>query len=211
MPRPLGEMIGCMFGRLTVLALGKNCRKQTTALAVCKCGRSTVVMPFHLKNGDTKSCGCLSAEVATSRALRHGQSKTPIHNIWSTMLSRCSNPRNEHYADYGGRGIAVCARWLTFENFASDMGPRPPGHSIDRIDNDGNYDPENCRWATQAQQNRNRRNTLKVTLGGVTKPFIDWCLERSIDYKLAHARLRKGWSAARIFDWDRENNAGEEA
>lgn len=124
--------------------------QQRLWLCVCDCGNETVTTCGMLRNGNTKSCGCLKRGP-------HGKSNTRVHNCWTSMLQRCNNPRNPAYKWYGARGIQVCERWHSFENFYADMGDQPEGLSIDRINNDGNYEPTNCRWATTSEQLSNRR------------------------------------------------------
>jgi hypothetical protein len=121
----------------------------------------------------------------------------PLYSIWQLMLTRCRNPNHPYFRVYGGRGITVCARWHDFKLFLEDMGPRPPGHSIDRIDNDGNYEPGNCRWATPLQQSRNSSWNRMVTYNGETKCAAEWAEALNLPYKTLTARLRAGWSAER--------------
>jgi hypothetical protein len=127
---------------------------------------------------------------------RHGNAKrggmTPEYKTWRAMLTRCRNPRNPYFADYGGRGIVVCERWKEFGNFLADMGPRPLGASIDRIDNDGNYEPGNCRWATVREQQRNRRSNVWVEINGVRKIAEDWAIELGINARRFRERMRRG-------------------
>jgi hypothetical protein len=118
--------------------------------------------------------------------------RTPANVTWVGMRARCNNPTTRHYDRYGGRGIKVCDRWQTFKNFLADMGERPPGKSLDRIDNDGDYEPGNCRWATRIEQRRNRGDVKKVTLNGITLPMIDWAERLGITWSTVLARLRRG-------------------
>lgn len=161
MPKPL-DFTGLSFGRLTVVERAPPIRRggssRTTWLCECECGRTIVVITDSLKSGNTRSCGCLHAETREARTTTHGMSGTKTYDAWCSAKSRCSNPNNPKYADYGGRGISMCAEWFeSFEAFLSDMGPAPNGLELDRIDNDGNYEPGNCRWTTRKVQMNNRR------------------------------------------------------
>lgn len=129
--------------------------------------------------------------------LRHGHRRSgktrPEYNVWMKMRGRCNNPRDLHYGDYGGRGIRVCERWDTYENFIADMGPRPSdAHSLDRIENNRGYEPANCRWATQKQQQRNRRSNRWFVVDGIRATLAEHCERTGVNYKTAHLRLKQG-------------------
>lgn len=141
--------VGLRFGLLIVLAEMQNRR----ASVVCDCGQLSVVARSNLSTGHTVSCGCWQGK-------KHGNSYMPEYRVWCAMIYRCNNPKARSYKDYGGRGIKICDRWLKFENFLADMGELPLGLSIDRKDNNGNYEPGNCRWATAQQQQLNKRHKI---------------------------------------------------
>ena len=168
--------IGTRFGLLTVISIGeppgKNPRRIT---CLCDCGVTVVRWGTTLRTGNSTSCGCERAKKGGVTRRKHGLCKTPTYKSWEAMLGRCNRPANASYARYGARGIRVCDRWKSFGNFLADMGERPNGTTLDRIDNDGNYEPSNCRWATQAEQHDNRRITKKLTAFGETRTLIEWC------------------------------------
>lgn len=148
------NLTGQKFGLLTVIGFAGSIAHKSHWLCRCDCGNNKTVKGIYLTDGATKSCGC---NRFAGHRRTHGKSHTRAFNIWLGMKQRCENPKNPAYRLYGGRGIAICARWQKFENFFADMGPAPNGLSIDRKDNDKGYDRSNCRWATPLQQSRNRR------------------------------------------------------
>lgn len=157
MPNKICE-IGNRYGRLLVISeCGINNNKKVLWLCKCDCGNEKKIVGGNLRSGGSKSCGCLAKELSRDRETKHGMYGSRTYSTWSNMISRCSNKKNPDYKYYGGRGILVCEEWKEFENFYRDMGDRPNKKSIDRINNDGNYYKENCKWSTQSEQIKNRR------------------------------------------------------
>lgn len=198
------DLTGQRFGRWTVLYyVGNNKHNQPTWLCRCDCGNVVVTSANGLRRGTTKSCGCRRSDVSRQSknhfAPTHGMSRTPEFRVWMSMLDRCQNPQSQPYRHYGGRGIKVCERWQDFENFFADMGNRPsPKYSLDRIDNDGDYRPDNCRWATMKEQNSNRRSNQNITYNGQTHTIREWTLITGITYNTLWGRIFKShWSIDR--------------
>lgn len=185
LPYPIGEK----FGKLTVLSRAENDKFDRTRWNVkCDCGQTAVVALFRLRSGHTKSCGCLRGKHSI-----HGMKHTKTYNTWCAMKSRCNNKNNEEYKNYGERGIKVCDRWNTsFEAFIDDMGIRPEGTTIDRIDSNGGYSPENCRWSVESVQARNRRSTINVKRDGKVQCVKDWCDELGLNVDTVYKRIQKG-------------------
>jgi hypothetical protein len=185
--------VGQVFGRLTVLGLGQ---RKGYWLCQCKCGSKPKEIYYHsLIAKATQSCGCILKENPPGR--RHGMSHTKIHRIWRGMIERCTDPNHVYYDRYGGRGIYVCEEWKTFENFYKDMGERPPGKSLDRIDNNGPYAPWNCRWATAKEQTRNSTLVTLLTWNNKTQSIVEWSEELGVNQQTISTRLYRGWSVAR--------------
>lgn len=191
------SLCGQIFGRLSVLTLSHTHNGHRYWCCKCLCGEYTTTNTSHLRSGHTSSCGCLQKQKQSARAARHRMHGSPEYWCWANMLQRCTNDNSPMYSDYGGRGIGVCKSWHTFEQFYADMGPRPSKyHSIDRKDNDGPYCKDNCRWATQKQQNNNQRKSRLLTYGGNTRTIAQWAELIGIAYAALYGRLRNGWSVA---------------
>jgi hypothetical protein len=157
------DLTGQVFGRLTVLKQAEHGGNRVRWVCLCECGRCVTVRADVLKLGTSNSCGCLRRSLATT----HGRHLSAEYNSWRGILQRCCNESCDCYDNYGGRGISLCDSWWSFETFYKDMGPKPsPEHSLDRIDNDGPYCKENCRWGTSEQQSNNRRKTVLVSYNG---------------------------------------------
>lgn len=155
--KPL-DLTGRRFGRLTALRYAVELGKPRRWICRCDCGQETIAFLSNLTREHTLSCGCLKKEKQGTANRTHGMTSTPTWQSWNCMTRRCTDPRRPAYPYYGGRGVAVCERWLRFDNFLADMGERPPGTTLDRYpDNDGNYEPGNCRWGTPTEQSNNRR------------------------------------------------------
>jgi hypothetical protein len=201
MSRRLEIRSGEVYGRLTVLReveprmSGKQ--RQRCVECRCECGEVGIYRLYTLRNGNTRSCGCFSREVAGRGCVTHGCSSTPEYGIWSGMRRRCTNSRDAAWRNYGGRGISVCQRWEeSFEAFLEDMGRRPSEkHSLDRIDVNGNYEPSNCRWATAKEQMRNTRVNYLVEHDGEVKCISEWAEQYDIAPNVLYSRLVKlGWT-----------------
>jgi len=196
------NLAGNTYNFLTVLREGP--KHSTTGrvqwLCMCNCGSEVVVAACNLTNGHTKSCGCHKLAINISRLTTHGMAnKCPEYKTWKNIHNRCRNPRVRSYPLYGGRGITVCDEWADYENFYNDMGPRPgPEYSIERIDNDGPYSRENCKWATKTEQANNRRSNRFITVWGETltlaQSVAKYAEPLGIEYCVVARRLQMGWA-----------------
>jgi hypothetical protein len=188
------KLEGRVFNRLTVLSEAP-CGKQGLSmwLCVCTCQKQVVVAGRQLTSGGTKSCGCLQRETVGRMRRTHGASKTPVYNVWCTMRMRCANQTDKSFSHYGGRGIKVCVAWdRSFETFAYDMGPRPKGGTLERIDNDKGYEPKNCRWASAAEQCRNQRSNVMVEHAGCRMCVTDWARALGLHPATVFNRIYRG-------------------
>lgn len=184
---------GDRFGMLTIIERTKNEGFHRSFLCRCDCGALATERASRLTTGYRQSCGCLKGGKA-----RHGHTSgginSPTYKSWSSMVERCRNHKSPSYSSYGGAGVSICPRWYTFENFLEDMGPRPAGTTLDRIDGAGNYEASNCRWATPFQQNNNLKSNVLMTFNGRTRTLPEWARELGLDQKLIRSRLRRGLS-----------------
>jgi hypothetical protein len=200
------DLIGRRFGRLVVEEyVGKASNGQSLWICNCDCGAITTVRGGNLSGGQTKSCGCLARDILSTRRTTHGHSKSgkvsKEMNCWMSMIKRCERLYDAGYVDYGGRGIKVCERWHKFENFFEDMGPCPPGMTLERIDNNGDYCKENCKWATRVEQQNNRRSIKWVEYKGETKNLTQWSKALGINISTIRQRLYTyGWSVEKTFN-----------
>lgn len=186
------DLVGRAYGRLKVVSFAGSVNQRSTWLCECTCGASIVASGNCLQTGRTKSCGCLKRSLDGTNTLTHGASKTREYRIWQAMKNRCYNPRVTSYPNYGGRGVRVCARWLNdFEAFYADMGPCPQGFSIDRINNDGDYEPGNCRWASRREQARNQRRNRVIEFQGKSQCLSAWANELGMDQSSLRERLER--------------------
>ncbi len=190
--RSIKDLTGRVFGRLTVVGLdvSRTNNKRKFWRCLCTCGEESSVTTGNLESGSVKSCGCLRREILDKST--HGLYKADpsLYGIWVKMIERCTKPNSSSYHNYGGRGIKVCDRWLSLENFFSDMHPRVEGTSLGRIDNDGDYEPSNCRWETVDQQANNKQTTRRLTYQGRTQSMSQWAKEFHMPVETLFARLK---------------------
>lgn len=187
------DIVGMKFGRLTVEGrLPSDSNGNSKWLCRCDCGGTSEPLGQSLRSGATTSCGCIAREKASGRAT-HGASGTSEYKAWHAMIERCTNPSNHKWKRYGARGIKVCARWLSYENFVADMGPRVQGLSIDRKDNNGDYEPGNCRWATPIQQGNNRENNKRIQVGSEFFTMPELARLSGIGLSTLRNRVKSGW------------------
>ncbi len=188
------DLMNQRFGRLIVVErLPNSPTRHARWKCVCNCGNTHEAFAATLRRGAVKSCGCLTTRT-------HGKTDTKVYETWCRIKARCYNKNNPKYPDYGGRGIEVCARWLnSFENFYEDMGElSSKDHSIDRIDNDGDYEPGNCQWSTRREQGRNKRNNVWLEFKGKRQTVAEWSRETGISDFALYSRVRNNWTTEQV-------------
>lgn len=204
MPKIL-NLTGQQFGRLVAVKISHRKGHMTYWCCRCICGKDTVVSIGHLRNGHTQSCGCLHKERLDAANLTHGHTakgaRSPEFGTWVNIVTRCHNPNNGSYKDYGGRGVFVCDEWReSFETFFADMGKKPtPDHSLGRKNNDGPYCKSNCRWETKRQQGQNTRRTHNITFNGETLCMAEWCRKTGLTAFCINYRINHGWPLEKVF------------
>ena len=207
--RKLHELKGKKFGRLTVVRRSKSIKGHTMWECVCECGKIAIVDGGHLRDGHTQSCGCFHDE---GRKPVHGMANTRLFRIWLGIRNRCNRPTINRYCDYGGRGITVCDEWnndfVKFYEWSMANGYRNDLW-IERIDNNGNYEPDNCRWATPMEQASNKRNNRYVAINGVTKTVTEWARETGINRETVTQRIRLGHTGESLIRPTRKGNYGK--
>lgn len=191
------DMTGKTFGSLVAIAcagIGSDGKYQWRF--ACECGKEFTACGSKVRRGEVITCPECSMERVRLSHIKHGRARTPEHRAWSHIKSRCFNQKVPEYKHYGGRGITMCQRWIdSFENFLADMGSKPSKlHSIDRIDNNGNYEPSNCRWASFNEQANNKRSNRLVIINSKSKTMSEWATENGLNREIVHKRLRRGWS-----------------
>lgn len=198
-PQQRIDLSGQRFGRWTVIGFSGIRDGKAYWLCLCDCGTERAVQGTSLRKDSrgSLSCGCYAREVASSVNATHGHTRnyrrSDIYAAWAGMMDRCSQSNEIAIANYSGRGIAVCERWHDFANFLADMGEKPPRTSLDRIDNNGNYEPGNCRWATMRQQSRNKRNNRILEYDGESHCLTEWSEIVGINTSTLWARINRGW------------------
>lgn len=197
--QPRSDLTGVRRGLLTVVAIHDRKGGHPRWFCRCDCGGTSIITDYTLRHGTTMSCGCLSSRTTIGDRVRiHGKTSCPEYKVWCGMKRRCLNRNERSYVQYGGRGISICARWAnSFEAFLEDMGARPSiRHEVDRIDNNGNYEPGNCRWLLKAKQAQNRRNNTYITHDGKTLCLMEWQRITGIKYATIQHRIYRGWSVS---------------
>lgn len=192
--RRQADLTGKVIWKLTVIREFDRQDTHRRWLCRCECGTEKVVWHQHLTSGRiTKSCGCILKEAVGNAHRSHGKSHSREYHTWWSMRQRCEYPNHPSYGDYGGRGVRVCERWKVFANFYADMGDRPQGMTLDRIDPNGDYEPGKCRWANSKLQQRNKRSNRFLTIDDETLPLVSWAERYHMNPETVSYRIRHGW------------------
>ena len=186
------DLKGRRFGRLVVTERNGSKGGCATWTCLCDCGKRVFVIGKLLCKGTTSSCGCYRKDALT----KHGKAGSRTYGIWHAMVSRCHNKKAANFRNYGGRGISVCPEWHTIDGFFACMGEAPEGMSLERIDNEKGYSPENCRWATMAEHATNKRTNVILTFRGKSQTISEWSRELGVGKTAIHNRLKRGLSAS---------------
>lgn len=186
---PIKDLTGMKFGRL----VAKRYVGGGKWFCECECGGDAVVITANLTKGNSTSCGCKRRE----NGFRHGMADSRLYRVWLSMRQRCENPKDAAYHNYGGRGIYVCERWKEFKAFFADMGMRPDGYQLDRIDNNGPYSPDNCRWVSSRANKHNKRTNRMVEWKGETLPLTVWAERLDLHPRTLFNRIDRGWTLER--------------
>jgi len=198
-PKNFQDLTGLTFGRLTVLRRSENRGDRVVWLCKCECGQEKSIEANSLRTGKTKSCGCLLSETMRKRQYKHGFGNERLWIIWRNMIDRCTNTKHPNYRRYGGRGTSVCNEWknnyLAFKSWALSHS-YADNLTIDRTDNNGNYEPDNCKWVTTDVQDYNKRNTVYITIGNETKNLKEWSRTSGLSKNLIYSRFKRGWRGA---------------
>ena len=205
LPKGVQNLAGKLFGRLLVLGHAGsvdvgNGKKKRAWWCKCGCGKVFSIRANSLLSGNSKSCGCTRGGEVKHGGSRRGK-RFPEYNVWSLMIKRCHAAGSTDFNNYGGRGIKVCRRWInSFDKFLKDVGRRPSSkHTLDRLNNDGDYEPANCRWATRTEQARNKRNNHLITFGGKTMCIAQWSDELQVSQRILIDRIHRKWTIQRAF------------
>ena len=204
------DLGGQRFGKLLVMcSVGSDKRGNRLWECRCDCGGATKVTTSNLRRGHSRSCGCGKGKNPNPKT-KHGKHDSPIYDIWTAMKQRCLNPNCDAYRNYGGRGITLCKSWHQFENFYADMGDPPNGLTLDRIDNDGNYEVNNCRWVSRKRQQRNMRTSVKVEYEGksvLLADLFDRLALPGLKYNTVHQRIHNGWPVQKALETEAQRRS----
>jgi hypothetical protein len=204
------DITGQRFGRLVAVRYETTTNRVRLWLCKCDCGKEVTVRVAALKNGNTRSCGCLKNEATSQLLTKHKDKGTKEYTAWMHMRRRCNNHASKYYYNYGGRGIRVCEEWDNYLIFLRDVGRAPSkDYSLDRIDVNGNYEPGNVRWATRKEQNNNKRNSIRITINGETKTLQEWCDLFGVNRGTAKYRYKMNMPVELIFSRESLRNANK--